>query len=188
VQSWDTASEGGLQNDWSVCITAHVHRAEVRIIDVFRARLEFPDLKRHSVRLAREYGAQTLLIEDQATGTQLIQTPRAEQPHGVPLPIPRTPEGDKQSRRAGVSGQIEARELLLPEEAHWLAEFKTEILGFPQARHDDQADALSQLMIWVRHSRSLREPTTVCGPILFRLHDDGYMEVIGGDDEDYSGL
>ena len=28
------------------------------------------------------------------------------------------------------------------------AEFEKEILGFPQARHDDQADALAQLLGW----------------------------------------
>ncbi|WP_406701430.1 phage terminase large subunit [Sphingomonas caeni] len=81
-----------------------------------------------------------------ASGFQLIQTFRAEQPQGVPLPIPRKPEGDKQSRMPGVSAQIEAGHLMLPTDAAWLAEFKAENLGFPNARHDDQADALTQLM------------------------------------------
>ncbi len=46
---------------------------------------------------------------------------------------------------AGVSGQIEGGQLLLLEDAPWLGEFLTELLGFPNARHDDQADALRQL-------------------------------------------
>lgn len=179
IQSWDTASKEGLQNDWSVCITAHVRRAEVRIVNVFRARLAFPDLKRHTITLAREYRAQTLLVEDQASGTQLIQTLRSEQPAGVPLPIARKPEGDKESRMAGVSGQIEAGELLLPEDAPWMAEFRTELLGFPHARYDDQADALSQLMIWVRQSRAKRRPPALVGPILFIGNEYGRVDVIG---------
>lgn len=148
VQSWDTASKDGVHNDYSVCITASIHRNEIRIIDVFRAKLAFPELKQAAIRLAQQYRAGTLLIEDAASGQQLLQVLRNERPRGVPMPISRKPEGDKLSRMAGVSGQIEGGQLLLPEEAPWLAEFKKELLGFPNARHDDQADALTQLMSW----------------------------------------
>jgi hypothetical protein len=80
---------------------------------------------------------------------------------------------------AGVSGQIEAGELLLPPDAPWMAEFKAELLGFPHARHDDQADALSQLMIWVRHNRSRRNTTPICGPIVFIGNEYGGVDVLG---------
>lgn len=149
MQSWDTASKDGVHNDWSVCITANVYRAEVRILDVFRKKLTFPDLKRHAIRLAEEYRPQRLLIEDAASGQQLLQVLRNDQPRGVPLPIPRRPELDKVSRMAGASGQIEGGQLLLPQDAPWLPEFKAELLGFPNARFDDQADALTQLLNWV---------------------------------------
>lgn len=148
VQSWDTASKDGVHNDYSVCITASIHRNEIRILDVFRAKAAFPELKQAAIRLARQYRARTILIEDAASGQQLLQVLRNEQPRGVPMPISRKPEGDKLSRMAGVSGQIEGGQLLLPEDAPWLAEFKKELLGFPNARHDDQADALTQLMSW----------------------------------------
>lgn len=163
VQSWDTATKDGVQNDWSVCITAHVRHAEVRIIDVFRRRLTFPELKRHCVQLARKHCVQTLLVEDAASGAQLIQTLRAEQPARVPLPIACRPEGDKYSRMAGSTGQIEAGQLMLPAEAPWLATFKAELLGFPNSRHDDQVDALSQLLGWVLR-RQQRRGGRLSGP------------------------
>jgi len=75
---------------------------------------------------------------------------RSESPKGVPWPIKITPEGDKVSRMSGVSSIIEAGQLLLPEEASWLAEFKSELLAFPSSKHDDQVDALSQLLFWNR--------------------------------------
>jgi len=149
VQSWDTASKDGLMNDWSACVTAHVHRSEVRILHVFRERLAFPALKRAAIRLAREHQARTILVEDHASGTQLIQALRSEQPAGVSLPIARRPTNDKISRVAGASGQIEGGQLSLPHDAPWLAEFKSELLGFPNARFDDQVDALTQLISWV---------------------------------------
>lgn len=165
VQSWDTATKDGIHNDWSVCITAFVQRNRVWITDVYRKRMEFPDLKRNAIRLARDYQARALLVEDQASGTQLIQMLRKEQPSGVPRPIPRKPEGDKLSRLAGITAMIEAGQLLLPAEAPWLLTFKQELLAFPSGRHDDQVDALSQLMNWMVRRP---EPAPVaCGPIIF---------------------
>lgn len=148
VLSFDTASKDGIDNDWTVCIVAHVRHREVRILHVMRERLTFPDLKRRTIELAQLWKADVLLIEDAASGQQLIQTLRNEEPKGVPLPIARRPEGDKYSRMAGVSAQIEAGMLLLPEDAGWLGTFKNEILAFPNSKYDDQADALAQLMDW----------------------------------------
>lgn len=166
ILSWDTASKDGPFSDWSVCIVAHVDRSTIRIVDVLRARLTFPQLKAAAIRLARSYRAHVMLVEDAASGTQLIQTLRAEQPSGVVLPIPIRPETDKESRLNGATGQIEAGQLLLPQDAPWLAEFKSELLAFPNARHDDQADALSQLMNWAL--RNAPDPASnTAGPIAY---------------------
>jgi predicted phage terminase large subunit-like protein len=172
VQSWDTASKEGLFNDWSVCITAWVHRRQVSIIDVWRRKVEFPELKKAAIANARAYSARALLIEDQASGTQLIQSLRNDEPQGVPRPIARKPEADKRSRLAGVSAMIEAGQVLLPPDAPWLAEFKQELLAFPSCRHDDQVDALSQLLIWI-HLQQRFEPTPIAAPIIIEC-DRGY--------------
>jgi predicted phage terminase large subunit-like protein len=150
VMSLDTASKDGLLNDWSVCIIAAVQAQRVSILDVWRRKVEFPELKKETIRLAREHHASAMLVEDQASGTQLLQSLRSETPHGVRHPIGRRPEADKKTRLAGVSSMIEAGQLLLPNEAPWLAAFKQELLAFPSSRHDDQVDALSQLLAWVR--------------------------------------
>ncbi|PJI86338.1 ParB-like nuclease family protein [Yoonia maricola] len=52
VQSWDTASKDGVFSDYSVCVTALTRKREVYILDVYRAKLQFPDLKRRVVELA----------------------------------------------------------------------------------------------------------------------------------------
>jgi len=184
VQSWDTASKEGRDNDFSVCVTAHVLRSEIRILDIFRRKLAFPELKRHAIRLCRDYRARTILIEDQASGTQLIQILRSEQPHGVPFPIARKPEGDKYSRLAGACAQIEAGQLLLPEEADWKHELIKELLAFPNGRHDDQADALSQLMNWVLRYSDDDHSVMLGAPILICVDDSGYVTQIGGEPED----
>jgi predicted phage terminase large subunit-like protein len=166
VQSWDTASKDGVLNDWSVCITAWICRQQIFIVDVWRQKVAFPDLKKATIQNARHYRAQVLLIEDQASGTQLLQTLRNENPVGVPAPIARKPEADKRTRLAGVSAMIEAGQLLLPDDAPWLGPFKHELLAFPSSRHDDQVDALSQLLTWAGRQMRMDIPT-IGMPIYF---------------------
>ncbi len=180
IQSWDTGIKTGTGNAYSVCITAVLRQKEIHIIDVWRGRLEFPDLKRKNVELARLHMARTLLIEDKGSGQELIQTLRSEQNQGVPLPIPRTPTMDKLSRAQGVSSMVEAGQLFLPREAHWLGEFKSELLGFPNARHDDQVDALTQLLDWVRSRWSMRSAWPSGGTV-FSLEEDGSVTAYGDD-------
>lgn len=43
------------------------------VVEISRKRLSFPDLKRHAIGLARHWNADTLLIEDLSSGTQLLQ-------------------------------------------------------------------------------------------------------------------
>jgi predicted phage terminase large subunit-like protein len=169
VQSWDTASKDNPHSDWSVCITALVRGNEVYILNVMRAKLEIYALRDRAINLAREWHPQILLIEDQASGTQLIQILREMKPLGVPMPIARHPEMDKMSRAMGASSMVEAGQLHLPAYAPWLAEFKSEILAFPSARYDDQVDALSQLLGWVQQQNSVPKftpvaPIVVTGP------------------------
>lgn len=185
VQSWDTAIKTGANNDWSVCVTARVVRGEVHVLHVWRGRLEFPDLQRMVIALAQEWRADTLIVEDKASGQQLIQALRSGHHHGVPNPIGRVPEQDKYSRAAGVSSMVEAGQLYLPTEAVWLEEFRRELLGFPNARNDDQVDALAQLLDWVRRQWSY-EPITNAGPIMYWLEDDGSLQCMG--DEEYGHI
>jgi predicted phage terminase large subunit-like protein len=175
IQSWDTASKDGIHNDYSVCITARRCGSDIHVIDVFRMKLTFPELKRASIRLARQFEADAVLIEDAASGQQLYQTLQAESPSGVPVPIRQKPEGDKKTRLSGVSSMIEAGQLVLPQKATWLAEFQSELLAFPNAKFDDQVDALSQLLGWVRRRQAYDEDYVSEGAQIVDSHS-GYTD------------
>jgi len=64
----------------------------------------------------------------------------------VPLPIGITPTGDKQMRFEAQASQIHAGRVVLPQTAPWLADFVAEVTRFPGGKHDDQADALAQML------------------------------------------
>lgn len=146
VQSWDTASKAGELNDYSVGITALVRKDEIHILDVVRQRLEYPALKKRIIAEKQRWKADQILIEDRGSGTSLIQDLRRDSVFAVAI----QPEGDKVVRMAACSARIESGCVLLPKDADWLDEFRSELLAFPQGVHDDQVDALSQFINWTR--------------------------------------
>jgi predicted phage terminase large subunit-like protein len=148
VQSWDTAIKAGSMHDCSVCVTIGELNAVHYVMDVLMLRVEYPELKHTVIRYAQRWNADVCLIEDKASGQNLLQDLRREK-HMPPL-IAILPKQDKITRFAAVSAMIEAGQVALPKEASWLPEFEREILAFPQAKHDDQVDAFSQYLGWVR--------------------------------------
>lgn len=146
IQSWDTAMKSGHANDYSVCLTFRVrNKNEYFLIDVFRDRLEFPELAKLVSAHSQCFRATAILIEDKVSGTSLIQTAKRNGLQGV---ISVKPSSDKESRMYGQTPKLEARSLFLPRSARWRDDFIEEYLAFPQAKYDDQIDALSQFLEW----------------------------------------
>lgn len=150
VQSWDTASSISERCDYSVCITFGIRRQVAHVLDVQRVRLEYPELRRRVLREADRYDPDAVLIEDSDSGTALLQDLRRED---LLRAISYRPRIDKVARLEGHSAKLEAGYVLLPEQAPWLDDFKTELLEFPRGRHDDQVDALSQFLEWFARRR-----------------------------------
>ena len=69
------------------------------------------------------------------------------------MPIAFKPEGDKVTRMSTESAKIEAGQVWLPRSAPWLEELRDEILQFPNGRHDDQVDSISQFLNWIQAGR-----------------------------------
>lgn len=156
--SWDTANKTGPQNAYSACcvilMTRENNKYKYYLLDVIRGKWEMPELIKQVQRLYDTWkydkGGQylvRLLIEDMASGTQLIQMLSAQRDHrGYRFAIePIKPNTDKVSRLIGASAYIENGTLLFPQDPQpWWPEFKKELLGFPNSKYKDQVDALTQ--------------------------------------------
>lgn len=145
IQSWDTANKATQLSDYSVCTTWGLHDKKIYLLDVFRARVGFPELKRAVRDLRLRYQATTVLIEDKASGTQLIQELTYE---GLPVKATK-PEVDKVMRMHAQTAVIENGFVYLPKEARWLADYVNEVTTFPRGKHDDQVDSTSQALEWI---------------------------------------
>ena len=110
--------------------------------------MEYPDLKRAVKEQARIYNAAAVVIEDKASGTQLIQELTTEGVSGIIRYEP--PACDKIMRLHGQTAAFENGLVLLPSEAYWLADYVHEITTFPGSKHDDQVDSTTQALAWMR--------------------------------------
>ncbi len=161
----------GAHNDYSACTTWLTGKNDAYLLDVYRGRLEYPELRRKVIALAAEHRAATVLIEDAGPGMNLLQDLRAAMPKGMARPIGVKPEGSKVDRMAAQSAKIEAGHVHLPNGAPWLGEFLTELLSFPNGRHDDQVDSVSQFLRWWQNE-AYQHPLP-CTPILVMRADMG---------------
>jgi predicted phage terminase large subunit-like protein len=142
-------------NDYSVCTTWGRADKKLYLLDVLRKRLDYPDLKRAVKAQAEIYKAKNILIEDKASGTQLIQDLIAD---GLQSVTRYQPKIEKVMRMHSVTSTIENGFVHVPEQASWLAEYLHEMAIFPNGRFDDQADSTSQALDWakLRTSTSFR--------------------------------
>lgn len=152
-QSWDTANKASELSDYSVCTTWGVKQKSLYLLHVLRRKMEYPELKRQLCAHATEWAPRNVLIEDKASGTQLVQELIQEGMHGVTRCQSKL---EKIMRLHTVTSMIENGFVYLPEKASWLAQYVHELVTFPNGKHDDQTDSTSQALNWIK--RSLWEP------------------------------
>lgn len=167
IQSWDTANKAGELNDYSVCTTWGEKDKHFFLLDVFRRKMEYPELKRSVREQAQLREASIILVEDKVSGTQLIQELKDG---GVPGITAYNPQAcEKIMRFHAQTDAFENGRVLLPKEAHWLHDYIHEITTFPGSKHDDQVDSTAQALAW------LRTPLPGAGWIEFFKQEDERM-------------
>jgi predicted phage terminase large subunit-like protein len=156
VQSWDCAFKTGKENDYSACVTIGfiVERREVStaapgyyLVDAWRGKIEFVELKRKAIELNREWRPSAVLVEDTASGQSLLQELRSN----TAIPIKGVkPDSDKYTRASSVTPAIEGGQFWLLEGAAWSGAYRAELTAFPGGAHDDFVDATVQALTYLR--------------------------------------
>ena len=151
-----------------MCTTWLVHENKYYLIHVVRGRFDFPTLRTRVSEQAKLHEASCILIEDAGFGTALIQEFNMADFSVIAV----TPAYDKKIRMEIQSGKLENGQVFFPQDAPWLRDLEDELFAFPNGRHDDQVDSISQALghksraIWTKES----------------LH--GYVNIINGVAED----
>jgi len=146
-QSWDTANKSTELSDFSVCTSWGRKNKKLFLLHVLRKRMDYPELKRAVRDQSERFKPSNILIEDKASGTQLIQELIRDGAYGVTR---YEPEMDKIMRLHSVTSTIANGFVYLPTEAAWLPAYLHELTTFPNGKHDDQADSTSQALDWAK--------------------------------------
>ncbi|NSM56285.1 phage terminase large subunit [Wolbachia endosymbiont of Atemnus politus] len=151
TQSWDTAVSTNDTSSFSVCTTWAKADNKFYLLDVYRAKLEYPKLKEQVLSLAARWSPHAILIEAKTSGQQLVQELKANS--DLPI-IEIVPHEDKLARFHQIVPIIESGKVFLPHQAIWLNDFEYEILMFPETHYNDQVDSTIQYLQWMRNSTS----------------------------------
>jgi len=170
IQSYDCATSEKTVNDATACIVLGVFKPEdgptsVMVIDAWSERIQYPDLRAKVTENYTEvYGdpdefnsgkkTDLVLIEEKSAGISLVQD---LQRAGLPVRGYNPGNADKVMRANIVSPIIARGRVFLPESTAnpgqprtWLKEAINQWCAFPEVRHDDFVDALTQALRYLR--------------------------------------
>ena len=164
IQSWDTAFLKTQRSDYSACTTWGIFmqrdetgeaQPNLILLDAYKEKLEFPELKKMALEKYREYEPDQLVVEKRASGAPLIFELRAM---GLPVTefVP-SRGNDKIARVNAISDLFQSGFVWAPE-LRWADEVIEECASFPSGEHDDYVDSVSQALIrfrqggWIRTS------------------------------------
>ena len=163
LQSWDTAFEKTQRADYSAGTTWGIFNCEednfapnIILLNTYKKRVEFPDLKRDVLREYNEYEPDSLIVEKKASGAPLIYDLRAM---GIPVQEYTPGKGqDKIARLNSVSDIIASGKVWVPQ-TRWAEELVDEVAAFPSGEHDDLVDATTLALMRFRQGGFLRLPS-----------------------------
>jgi predicted phage terminase large subunit-like protein len=152
VQSWDCTFSGGQDNDF-VAGQVWARFGGKYFMLPYRAyeRLDFgPTMAAIKACHGKFPQAHAVLIEDKANGPAIISELRKEIPGVVAV----NPEGGKMARAQATAPLWESGGIELPDPqvfgCTWMEDYLHNICAFPKAAHDDDMDATSQALIYMR--------------------------------------
>jgi predicted phage terminase large subunit-like protein len=156
IQSWDTAFEKSNRADYSACTTWGVFqhpdslgnlKTNIIILDSFKARMEFPELKQKAFDMYKEWEPDTLIVEKKAAGAPLIYELRQT---GILLEEYTPGKGSDKIARVNAISDLFASGVVWCPETRWADELMEDLAAFPNGEHDDLVDSTSQALLRFR--------------------------------------
>ena len=167
IQTYDTAFSTKTTADFSVIQTWGIfsmydqdehgyenYQSNLILLGNIKGRFEYPELRRMAQMLYKEHKPDVCMIEKKASGQSLIQDMRRA---GIPV-MEYLPDKDKVARVYAASPMMESGRVWIPKNKKWSEDLLEEMLRFPNAAHDDQVDAMTMAIHYMKESWHLSHP------------------------------
>ena len=177
IQSYDTAylkketADFTAITTWGVFYPNEDSPANLILLDSYKERVEFPELRKEAFRQYRYWNPETVIIEAKAAGLPLTYELRKA---GIPV-INYTPSKgqDKHARVNAVSPLFESGIIWAPDEK-FAEEVIEECASFPYGDHDDLVDSTTQAVMRFRQGGFVTHPEDYKDEVLPRTERTYY--------------
>lgn len=123
------------------------------VVNVLRRRLDTVQMRNAVIEMIRQYGPAKILIEDASSGPGLSHM---LQEHGYQSEIWPTRGRSKIERLEAHLHMFTEGRVLVQANQTWTVPLVNEWAAFPNARHDDQVDTITQYLDWWASRRTVR--------------------------------
>ena len=167
IQTYDTAFSTKTTADFSVIQTWGIFEhmetdstgrenwvSNLILLGNEKGRFDYPALRTKAQELYEYHKPDVCIIEKKASGQSLIQDLRRA---GLPV-LDYIPDRDKTARVYAATPLMEAGRVWLPKGYEWSDDLYGEAITFPNARHDDQVDAMTMAIHYMKESWNLLHP------------------------------
>lgn len=161
IQCWDTAYTAKSSADYSACSTWGVwtdedQQSNIILLDAFKERIDFPELKQRAVELWRHYNPDNVLIEAKASGWPLIHELRRM---GIPVTDVTYSRGEDKHMRINSVTDIFRSGLVWAPDTAFANMMIEEFAAFPYGDSDDLMDTGTMALRRFREGGLVRLPT-----------------------------
>ncbi len=147
IHSWDFTFKGLDNSDFVVGQVWGVLGAKKYLIYQVRDRMNFVESLKAIEQIAEMFPQyHAILVEEKANGAAIVSSIESKISRVVPI----SPAKSKESRLFAVSPEFQAGNVLLPSDEPWVGFFVEELIGFPNWKNDDQVDACTQVLNYLR--------------------------------------
>ena len=159
LMSFDCAFEAKQSADysamtlWGVFYNEEDSEENVILLDAWRGKLEFPELKAKALELYKEHEPDSVIIEKKASGGPLIYELRKM---GIPAQEFTPSRGNDKIARLNAIADVFASGKVWAPDRRWADDVIEEVASFPNGRNDDYVDTLSQALNRVRKGGMVR--------------------------------
>ena len=163
IMSLDAAQESHNRADynavtnWGVFFNEETNQNNIILLNAWKERMEFPQLKKAMIREYTEWEPDTFIVEKKSSGAALYQELRSM---GMPVSEFTPSRGnDKISRVNSITDLFASGIIWAPTDRRWASEVMQECADFPVGTHDDYVDSVTQALIRFRKGGFIKLPS-----------------------------